>query len=75
MGIAGQFEPRPYQAARKALGVTQRQVAFALGCTVNQLKRIERGSVPYPSPYRRLYDLFLGFDSVELLRDDAYSCA
>lgn len=61
----------PYQDARECLGLRQVDVARALGIAVATVKRIERGAVPYPSYSRLLYDLFLGFQSVEQLRADA----
>lgn len=66
---------RPLKEARKALGLTQRQCAIAVGCTPQHIKRIERGLNPHPSHCRLLYELLLGFQTVEQLRQDAQEAA
>lgn len=67
------FIVRPYKIARTALGLTQRQVATVLCCSVNHIKRIERNAVPYPSSCRFLYDLLLGFVTLEDMQHFAES--
>ena len=44
--VSSRMTPKQFKAARSTLGLTQKQMAEALGLTIRQITRLEAGETP-----------------------------